>query len=86
MTCNDQFLADRVAIIEAQIVAYEAAVTALVENVVTQYTLDTGQSRQVVTRMDLMRLRNQLSALYDQRNMLKARLTGCNSFNGHPTF
>lgn len=72
------FLQARITATEAQIVAYEDAITALVSTGIQQYTIDTGQTRQVVTRLDVVRLNKDLDALYNRLVILTARLSGGN--------
>jgi len=86
MSCNDQWLVDRLAALEARIVDFETAIPLLTDQKISQYTLDTGQGRHVVTRIDVIRLEVMLEKMYDLRGTMRARLYGCNSFNGHPTF
>lgn len=72
-----EFLAERVTVTKALIVAYEDAVAALaVANGVQSYTLDTGQSKQTVTRADVPNLNTMLASLYNRLATLEARLTG----------
>ena len=70
------FLSERITATRAQIVAYEDAITAIVSAGVTSYTLDTGQSRQTVTRLDLPALQNALDSLYSRLDALEARISG----------
>lgn len=70
------FLTARITAAKAQIVAYEDAITTLTAGGTLQYSLDTGQSRQSVTRNDVVRLNRQLDALYNRLATLEARLYG----------
>lgn len=74
-SADDTFLRARLTAVEAQIVAYEAAVLAL-GNGIQSYELDTGQTRQRVTRFDLLRLQGLLDALMNRRATLRALLFG----------
>jgi len=67
---------------ETLIVAYEDAIEALSTGAQT-YMLDTGQTRQSVTKANLATLRGQLSALENRREVLRARLNGA-GFNARP--
>ena len=67
------FLQARIATIETQIAAYEDAITAVTSGV-QSYTLDTGQTRQVVTRFDIDKLQAALDALYNRYSVMCARL------------
>lgn len=82
----DTFIQDRITAIEALIVAYEAASLALATGGVQSYTLDTGQSKQTVTKLDLGRLQETLDGLYNQRAVLTARLNGGGTIIGRPAF
>ncbi len=71
------FLVDRITATKAQIVAYEDALLAFGTNgAIQSYTLDTGQSRQTVTRADLSTMNKVLDGLYNRCATLEARLTG----------
>ena len=75
----DTFLAGRIAIIQTQIEAYDAAITAFGDSNIQSYTLDTGQDRQVVTRADIASMKNMINSLYNRYVTLKAR---CGSPSG----
>ncbi len=84
-TCNDyQWLSQRIAATEAQIEAYEDAALQLGSGSVQSYTLDTGQSRQTVTKMDLADLHTTIDSLYNRRATLIARRDGCGVINVRP--
>ena len=72
----DTFLQERIAATKALIVVYEDALTALVTNGVQRYALDTGQSRQDVTKLDVPKLNAQLDGLYNRLATQQARLNG----------
>jgi len=69
------FLQGRIETTKLTIVAYEDALFAL-GNGVQSYTLDTGQTRQTVTKLDLSALNKTLDSLYNRCATLEARLTG----------
>lgn len=69
------FLQARITATQAQIEAYETAITT-VSSGTKSYTLDTGQNRVVVTRQDLSELKTTLDALYNRLAILEARLYG----------
>lgn len=74
---NREFLAERIVATKALIVAYEGAVLALsAAGGVQSYTLDTGQSKQIVTRTDLSQLNAMLDSLYNRLATMEARLNG----------
>ena len=72
-----EFLTGRITATKSLIIAYEDALTAIgAAGGVQSYTLDTGQSRQTVTRADIPELNKMLDALYSRCATLEARLTG----------
>lgn len=77
MSPVEKFLEDRIAATQALITVYEDALTAIGTSGATQsYTLDTGQSRQVVTRGDISQLNSMLDTLYNRLATLNARVNG----------
>lgn len=56
--------------------AYLAASTALATGGIQSYTLDTGQTRQVVTKLDLEWMQDTINSLLNRCTTLEARLTG----------
>lgn len=70
------FLQARIDKTKELIVAYEDAALAISSGEISQYTLDTGQSRQVVTKTNLATLSNQIDALYNRLVTLRALQTG----------
>ena len=80
------FLSDRSAVIKAQIVAYEDAITAIVSGGAQSYSLDTGQSRQSVTKLDVSRLQSDLDGLYNRLVTLEARLNGSGTVTARPAW
>jgi hypothetical protein len=84
MTDDTTWFTARLAATEAQIIAYEEALTAIAGGA-QSYSLDTGQTRQTVTKANLTEIRNALSSLENRRATLKARLCG-GSVYGRPEF
>jgi len=72
----DQFLLDQITAIEAQITALNAALLFLSTNPHKSYTLDTGQTRQEVSRDNIKSLQNTVDQLLDSRATLQARCNG----------
>lgn len=70
------FIKEQIPVIKAQILEYQTAIDALVSNQVQQYSLNTGQSTQSVTRIDVVRLQTQVDSLYNRLATLEARLHG----------
>lgn len=80
------FLQARIDATKAQIIAYEDAATALASGGVQSYTLDTGQSRQTVTRLDLDDLQKTVDSLYNRLATLEARLNGSGTVTARPAW
>ena len=77
MNNNDyDFLTARINATEALIVAYEDATAGLVSGTIQEYTIDTGQSKQSVTKIDIEVLNNAIDGLYNRRATLYARRDG----------
>ncbi len=79
------FIRERITATKAQIVAYEDAATALAGGV-QSYTLDTGQSRQTVTKLDLGDIQKTIDSLYNRCATLEARLNGSGVVTGGPSW
>lgn len=77
------FLQARITATQAQIVAYEDAATALGGGM-QSYTLDTGQTRQTVTRVDLNAIQKTLDSLYNRLSTLEVRLYGTGTVVAKP--
>ena len=75
MADDAEWIAKRITKVEALIEAYEDALTAIAGGA-QSYSLDTGQTRQTVTKANLTEIRNALSSLENRRATLKARLCG----------
>jgi len=80
------FLSDRIAAVEKQIVAFEAAMFALGNDNIQAYTLDTGQSIQKVTRLDIEWMTNVINSLYNQHTVMTARMNGTGATIGTPSW
>jgi len=81
------FLEARIAACQALIVAWEDALLALsITNGVQSYTIDTGQSRQVVTRSDIGSINRTIDALYNRCNILETRLNGTGVLTARPAW
>lgn len=70
-----KFIQGRIDATKLQIVAYEDAALALAAGV-QSYTLDTSQSRQTVTKLDLGDIQKTIDSLYNRCVTLEARLNG----------
>lgn len=83
-SCDDRaWLEQRIAAKKAAIIAYEAALTALAGGA-QSYSLDTGQTRQVVTKVNLTEVRNAIAQLESDIVTLQMRLNGCGRFYVRP--
>jgi hypothetical protein len=72
------WLEARVTATKAAIIATEEAIVALSSGA-QSYTLDTGQTRQVVSKADVSSLRLQLNELENRLAVLDARLCGAST-------
>ena len=74
---DTEWINTRITNTKTAIEAYEAAITTFAnDDAIVSYTLDTGQSRQVVTRNDIASLNRTLDSLYVRLEMLQARING----------
>lgn len=80
------FCQDRLDAVKAQIIAYDAAITAIVEGGAQSYTLDTGQSKQTVTKLDIHRIQVILQSLENKYYTLLARCNGSGRSYGTPYY
>ena len=83
LTMNRAFIQGRIDATKLQIVAYEDAALALGSGV-QSYTLDTGQSRQQVTKLDLSMVQKTIDSLYNRCATLEARLNGSGTLTARP--
>ena len=79
------FIQARIDATKTQIVAYEDAATALAAGV-QSYTLDTGQTRQTVTKLDMRGLQLAIDQLYNRCATLEARLNGSGTVTVRPAW
>lgn len=70
------FLQQRIDAAKAQIAAYETAITAITVDNAASYTIDTGQTRQTVTKLDLVAMNNAIDSLMNRIATWEARLNG----------
>lgn len=80
------FIKERITATKALIVTYEDALLAITTGGAESYTLDTGQSRQTVTKLDIAKLNKSLDTLYNRCATLEARLTGSGSTTMRPAW
>lgn len=79
------WIESQIAEVEADITAYRAAARAVAGGAQT-YMLDTGQTRQSVTKASLGSLRKHIASLENDRETLRARLGYGGSHIGRPGF
>ena len=89
MPCSSrdyQFLTDQIIAVEDQIKKLNEAQIALEGGGIQSYTIDTGQSKQTVTKYDLDSIEGQIDRLYNRRETLYARRDGCGTHTARPSF
>ena len=80
------FIQARIDATKAEIIAYEDAALALATGGVQSYTLDTGQTRQTVTRLELSSIQRTIDSLYNRCATLEARLNGSGTVTARPAW
>lgn len=83
---DNEFLQQRIDATKLAIVAYEDAILQLSTGAVLTYSLDTGQTKQSVTKVDLIRLQNQLDSLLNRLTVLTNRLRGTGTIQMRPNW
>lgn len=73
---NTEFWQERLAACQLQVAAYEDASLALASGQIQSYTLDTGQTRQTVTKLDLEWINTAIDSLLNRCATIEARLNG----------
>ncbi len=87
MCMDAAFINERITKTKEMIVAYEDAALAFATNDnIQSYTIDTGQTRDTVTRADLDKIQQTIDTLYNRCAVLEARLTGNNVSYAAPCF
>lgn len=79
------WIQERIAATKLAILAYEAAILALASGV-QSYSLDTGQTRQTVTKQQLGSMRLQLIDLENRLQSLENKLAGGGALYVRPGF
>ena len=77
MSTVNNFIAERIATIKLQIIAYEDASLQLATDKIQSFTMDTGQTRETVTKLNSEKLQDAIDQLYNRLVTLEARVTGC---------
>lgn len=83
---DSTFLNARITATKNQIAALEDAALSLSSGAITSYTLDTGQSRQVVTKSNINLINKTIDSLYNRLATLEARLNGSGTVVGRPAW
>jgi len=83
---DKQFWIDRLTKTKELIATYEDAATAISTGQAQSYTIDTGQTRQTVTKANISEIDRILSSLYNRVATLEARIYGCGTATGIPCF
>jgi len=82
--CDERaWLEERIAAKKAAILAFETAITTVAGGA-QSYSLDTGQTRQVVTKANITEIRNMIAQLESDISTLQMRLNGCGRFYVRP--
>ena len=84
MSNNRDWLIQRLTATRTQIEELEDAVIALATGQIQSYTLDTNQSRQTVTKLELGTLQNAIDKLYTRCTMLEYKIYGGQASYGGP--
>ena len=86
MCLSGDFLQGRIDATKELITAYEDAIAAIATGGVETYTLDTGQTRQTVTKQNLKDMNESLDGLYNRLSTLCARQNGSGSTHIRPAW
>lgn len=81
---DSTYLTERIEKTKLQIEALEDAVIAISTDAIESYTLDTGQSRQSVTKSNIDVLNKVLDSLYNRLTIFQNRLNSTGSIIGVP--
>lgn len=80
------FIQEQISVIEAAIVSAQDAEAAILAGGIQSYSIDTGQTKTVVTKLNITELRKYIDAKYNQLVTLEARLTGSGVVFAGPRF
>ncbi len=83
---NYEFLTQQITAAQNAIMAYNEARIQLGTSGIQSYTIDTGQSKQTVTRANLTEIQNMINSLNNELAVLCARRDGGNVFTGGPAW
>ena len=83
---DQTFWLDQLTKAKALVDAVDAAIIALTTTSIQSYELDTGQSKQRVTRLDLEQLQVMYDSALNRVATLEARLYGCGNITARPAW
>lgn len=86
MATSAAFIQARITSIEAQIAGLETAIEAIQSGGVQSYTIDTGQTRRTVTKLEIRSAQISLNSLINQHAVLNAHLNGCGTSQTLPAW
>lgn len=78
---DQEFLKQRIVKVKEQILLLDDAISSIITGAVESYTLDTGETRQTVTRANLATYQRQQAELENRLATLQQRLDGRNTTN-----
>jgi len=81
---DNAYLQAQITKIKAQIELYNTAINAIIIGGAESYSLDTGQSIQKVTKLNVASLQKVLDGLYNQLDVFQQRLNGNGSVTVRP--
>jgi hypothetical protein len=85
--CDDVvFIQEQIAWTKQAIIAYRAAILALGAGAVQSYTLDTGQTKQTVTKQQLPTVKSMLDSLLSDLRYWQNQLGGCSTVYVRPAW
>lgn len=79
-----EFICNQIPILEQQITDYQNAATALATNQIQSFTLDTGQTKETVTKLDMDKIQAVIDTLYNRYIALCSRCNGSNVIIARP--
>lgn len=82
---DSAFIQGRIEATKLQIIALEDALLDLASGTILSYTLDTGQTRQTVTKNDISSVNRVINSLYNRCATLDVRLHGAGGI-GRPSW
>lgn len=83
---DNAYLSERITKTKAMIEAYENAILALASGSIESYDLDTGQTRQRITKQNVGTLQKVLDTLYNRLCVFQSRLNGGNTVQVIPAW